>query len=111
MFSKDLVMGDFLGSDQLTRTRDAVVEWFWGMKASLPDMRIEVKRLTCQGRVVAEEGVIRGTHTGTPLLGHNAAGRVVSWPFCSFKEVSLETGKIVTDYSLLMDAEYVHQQL
>jgi predicted ester cyclase len=112
MFAADLVMGDFWGATDLLQGRDVVVAWFKEMKSALPDMSVEITRLTCDGYTVAEEGACVGTHTGEgELLGYATTGKRVSWPFISMKEISPETGQIVTDYTMYMESAHVIAQL
>jgi predicted ester cyclase len=46
--------------------------------ASMPDIRFDVEEMFWSGDRVAVRLRMSGTHTGLPLLGHDAAGRRLS---------------------------------
>lgn len=57
--------------------RNAIVGYFVGLLAAMPDLRIDVERSVVAGPLLVAEWRLRGTFTGSPLEGLHATGAPV----------------------------------
>ena len=62
-------------SPQPVHGRDEFCALIEGLRASIPDLRIEETDCIAEGDTVAARWTARGTHTGADMLGRPASGR------------------------------------
>ena len=78
-----------------TASFDSVLESHAALRRALPNLHFEVdeSNMVSEGNEVAAHSVVRGTHTGEPLLGVDPTGNEVVWTHSDF--VRIAGGKIV----------------
>jgi predicted ester cyclase len=78
-----------------TESFDSVLESHAVLRRAFPDLRFDVDEtnMVSEGNQVAAHSVVRGTHTGEPLLGVEPTGTEVVWTHSDF--VRIADGKIV----------------
>jgi steroid delta-isomerase-like uncharacterized protein len=74
---------------------ESVAESYAALRRALPDLRFDVDEtnMVSEGNQVAAHSLVRGTHTGEPLLGVEPSGNEVVWTHTDF--VRIADGKIV----------------
>jgi steroid delta-isomerase-like uncharacterized protein len=78
---------EFLALGETIRGREAMREYFAGMMAALPDLHMEVERVTATDEVALVEWRMTGTFSGGPFGGLRPTGRRVELRGCDVMEV------------------------
>jgi steroid delta-isomerase-like uncharacterized protein len=78
-----------------TRSLDSVLESHAALRRALPDLRFEIDRsnMVAEDNQVAAHSIVRGTHSGEPLLGAEPTGKELVWTHSDF--VRIDVGRIV----------------
>jgi steroid delta-isomerase-like uncharacterized protein len=96
---------------QVARTSEEIRQFTNAWLQGFPDAKIEVVNVIEAGDVLVEEGICRGTHTGsfpTPMGDIPPTGKSVEGPFVDIFEI--RDGKVVSD-RLTFDRLQLMEQL
>lgn len=110
LYTEDAIFFDASGPETIVGRDRILQECFEPLFAAFPDFHCDhrVRHIVASGGVVLAELEIEGTHRG-PFLGHDATGRLISWPTTGVWELS--AAGLITREAYYWDRESVSSQL